>query len=339
MAKKADSFSEHKNIIDNLKKGDYKPVYFLCGSESYYIDKISDFAEDHILSEGEKGFNQTIVYGKDVTGSQLVGICKRYPMMGNHQVVIVKEAQHVKELDYLGHYIDSPLSSTILIMCWKSEKYDKRLKFFKSLQKYIFFESMPIYENMMPQWIEKYAAGKGMKITPKASQLMAEHIGTDLTIVANEIEKISINKKEGETINETDVETHTGISKEYNIFELQKYLARRDFHRSYNILQHFAAEGGRNSIVPVIASLYGFFAKIYIMHFETNKSANAIKEVLGLNYYAAEDLVAGIRNYPGSKVIQVMKILLEYDLKSKGINDMGTSDGELYKEMLFKILN
>lgn len=338
MAKKADSFSDYKNIIEQLKKRDYKSIYFLCGGESYYIDQISDYAEESILTESEKGFNQTIIYGKDVTGSQLVGICKRYPMMGNYQLVIVKEAQLMKELDYLSNYIASPLSSTILIMCWKSEKYDKRTKFFKSLLKHEFYESVPIYDNLVPDWIEKYAASKNLKITPKASLLMAEHIGNNLTIVANELEKISINKKAGELINENDVELHTGISKEYNAFELQKFLIKKDFARCHKIFQHFASEGGRNSLPPVIASLYGFFSRIYTAHFEKDKSANALKTNLGLNYYQAEDVAAAVKKYSYAKVVNIMSVLLEYDLRGKGVNDTGTPDGELYKELLHKII-
>jgi DNA polymerase-3 subunit delta len=339
MAIKADSLSDYKSIIDNLKKGVYSPIYFLSGGESYYIDKISHYIEDHILTEGEKGFNQTVVYGKDINGSQLVGICKRYPMMGNHQVVIVKEAQNLKELDYFSNYIDAPLPSTILVLCWKSDKYDKRLKFFKSLQKYIFFESKVLYDNQLPAWIQNYATEKKLKISPKAIDLMAEHIGNDLTIIANELEKISINKKEGEIITEQDIESHTGISKEYNVFELQKNLARKDFFKSYKILMHFASEGGKNAMPPIISSLYSFFSKIYIVHFEENKSANAIKERLGLNFYQAEDISTAMKHYSAAKVQLVMKVLLDYDLKGKGVDDTGTGDAELYKEMLYKIIN
>ncbi|MBI3232571.1 MAG: DNA polymerase III subunit delta [Bacteroidetes bacterium] len=338
MAKKADSFSDYKNIINNLKKGEYKPIYFLFGNEQYYIDKLSDYAEEHILSDAEKGFNQTIVYGKDVTGNQLVGICKRYPMMGNYQLVIVKEAQNLKELDYLSNYLDAPLASTILVLCWKNDKVDKRTKFYKSLAKQVVFESTALYDNQIPTWINQYCAEKKLKMSPKAAELMAEHIGNDLTIISNEIEKISINKKEGEIIDENDVEKHTGISKEFNVFELQKFLARKDFHRSHKILQYFASEGGKYAMPPVMASLYTFYSKIYAMHFEANKTPNAIQTAFGLNYYSTDDYMAALKNYPVSKVQSILKTLLDYDLKSKGVNDTGTHDGELYKEMLYKII-
>lgn len=326
--------------MDDLNKGRYHPVYFLGGGEGYYIDSISEFAEAHILNEAEKGFNQTIVYGKDITGSQLLNICKRYPMMGQYQLVIVKEAQHLKELDLLAHYLESPLSSTLLFLCWKSEKYDKRQKFFKALQKYIFFESIPLYENQIPDWINRYCADQGIKIAPKAAALMADHIGSELTIIANELTKISINKKPGETITEQDVELHTGVSKEYNSFELQKQLARKNFGQSYKIVKYLTADGGGGSMPMITSVLYGFYSKLYLALQEPVRSSNHLMGSLGVNYFAAEDLVTGCRNYNQDQVFRAMQVLMEYDLKSKGVEGSGQTGAEdLLKEMLYKLIN
>lgn len=326
--------------MDDLKKGRYQPVYFLGGGESYYIDRISEFAESHILSDAEKGFNQTIVYGKDITGSQLLNVCKRYPMMGNYQVVMVKEAQHLKELDLFTHYLEAPLNTTILFLCWKSEKYDKRNKFFKALQKYIFFESVPLYDNQLPDWINGYCAEQGIKIAPRAAELLADHIGSELNIIANELTKISINKKPGETITEADVELQTGVSKEYNSFELQKHIARRDFSKCYKIIKYMTADGGGGSMPMITSVLYGFYSKLYLAMQEPVKSSNTLMSRLGVNYFAAEDFVSGCRNYNQDQVFRAMQILMEYDLKSKGVEDGGqTSAEDLLKEMLYKLLN
>jgi DNA polymerase-3 subunit delta len=339
MAKKADTIIHYKQLLTELKARKFKPIYFLMGAESYFIERIADYIEANALTEGERSFNQMIMYGKEVTPSQITAACRRFPMMSEFQVIIVKEAQNLKELDPFISYFENPSPTTILVVCWMSDKMDKRTKFYKSLKADYVFESEGLYDSKIPEWIAAYISEKGMTISPKAIQLIADHLGNDLGKIANEIEKLLINKKGEKEISETDIEQNIGISKDYNIFELQNAIAHKNFTKAIRIADYFAGDPTKNSIIPVIANLYSLFSKIYMAQHETDKSKNNLMSKLGLNFYAVDDILSGMKNYHPSRVEMIMKLLLEYDLKSKGVNDAGTSDYSLSKELFYKMMH
>jgi len=327
-------------IIKDLKNKIYHPVYFLSGEEPYYIDQISDYIEEHLLSPEEKEFNQSVLYGKECDIPTIISDCKRFPMMSDYQVVIVKEAQEIKNIETLDAYVENPMTSTILVICYKYNKVDKRKTFAKLLEKKaVFYESPRIYDNQVPAWITNYVKTKGFTINQKAAFLMAEFLGTDLSKIVNEVGKIIINTTPGIEISPELVEQNIGISKDYNVFELQKALGTKNIFKSNQIIKYFAENEKENPIVKVIPILYTFFIKIFMYQHVADKSANNIASVLTVNRMFVDDYATAARNYNPSKLQQVFKILSEYDLRSKGINNSSAGDGDLMKEMIYKILH
>lgn len=339
-SKSQDTVVQYNALMQQLQQRKFVPIYFLMGDEPYYIDKISRYIEDHLLNDTEKSFNQTVFYGRDITCSQLVSACKRFPMMSEYQVIIVKEAQNLKETDFLIPYIENPLSSTILVMCWKSDKVDKRTKFYKSLSKLNIFQSNTIPDYKLTQWILDYIKERQLNIDPRTADLIASHLGNDLSKIENEISKVLINKPDAKTISLDDVENYIGISKDFNVFELQDAIAKRNFSKAYQIIDYFSSDSGRHSIIPNIALLYSYFSKVYALHFVVDKNNNkAVMEALGLyNTYNVEEYKNAARNYSKAKVEKIMGTLLKYDLMSKGVGTSGIPDKELYKELLVKII-
>ncbi len=331
----------YKEIIKSLRAKDYKPVYFLHGEESFYIDSISDFIEEKVLTEGEKSFNQTIFYGKDTDSKTLIDTASRYPMMASHQVVILKEAQEMKSLQGLQPYIEKAVPTTILVVCHKHKKLDARTKFAKSLKEHaVLFESKKLYDNQVPDWIADYLKNKKLKINPNASQLIAEYLGRDLSKIANELNKLEINLQEGTTIDEKHVQENIGISKDYNVFELQKALGQRSILKVNRIIQYFVANPKKNPLVMVIGTLYNYFSKIYMLHFLRNLPDRDLSSALKLrSEYFLREYKLTARNYNLKKTQKVIAILKEYDLKSKGVENVSTSEGELMKEMVYKIMH
>ncbi|MCF8368981.1 MAG: DNA polymerase III subunit delta [Bacteroidales bacterium] len=330
----------HDQILNDLKNKIYYPWYFLSGEESYYIDMISDYIEDNVLSDTEKEFNQTIIYGRDTDVKSLVSVVKRFPMMANHQVVIVKEAQDIDKIEELLPYIENPLTSTILVLNYKYKKVDKRKAFFKTIaKKGILFESKKIYDNQVAPWINKYIVNKGYSITPKAAAILGEYLGADLGKVVNEISKLIINLPEGAEINELLVEQNIGISKDYNIFELQNAIGSRNIEKANRIVNYFAANPKENPLIKTVSLLFSFFAKILIYHQLKDKSRNSVASALGVSPFFVTDYQLAARNYNVNKVARLISYLRDYDLKSKGVNNISTSDGELLKELMFKILH
>jgi DNA polymerase-3 subunit delta len=331
-----------QDIIKDIKARKLKPIYLLHGEESYYIDLISDFLEEHVLSEAEKGFNQTILYGKDTEMMTVLNASKRYPMMSDYQLVMVKEAQDLKfdkAEDQFQAYCENPLRSTVLVLCHKYKKFDKRKKLYKLIEKAgLIFESGTIYDNKVPAWIEDFVRAKGHHINPKASALLAEYLGNDLSKVANELEKLMLNVPQAQEINTKEVQDNIGISKEYNVFELQNALTRRDVYKANQIVNYFEANPKANPIVLVMGNLAGYFTKILKYHYVSDKS-QAAKE-LGVNPYFLKDFELAARNYNLGKTFEVISLLREYDLKSKGVDATGhTEHGELMKELVFKIMH
>ena len=329
-----------EQILNDLKNKIYYPVYFLAGEESYYIDEISDFIEDHVLTDVEKEFNQTVIYGRETDVLSIISNAKRYPMMANYQVVIVKEAQEIKNIDELLPYIDSPLDSTLLVINYKYKKIDKRKSFFKQVDKKgVLYESKKLYDNKIAAWINNYVKEKGYEITPKACAMLTEFLGTNLSKVVNEISKLIINVPEKAIINDELVERNIGISKDFNIFELQSAIGTRNVLKANQIVNYFAANPKENPLVKTVTILFGYFSKLMIFHQLKDKSRNNVASALSINPFFVQDYQVAAKNYSLQKLISIIALLKEYDLKSKGVNNISTSDGELLKELLFKILH
>ncbi|MCB2221406.1 MAG: DNA polymerase III subunit delta [Bacteroidetes bacterium] len=329
-----------EQIISDLKNKIYYPVYFLAGEEPYYIDTISDYIEDHVLSDVEKEFNQTVVYGRDTDVLAIISQAKRYPMMANYQVVIVKEAQNIQKIEELLPYVENPLSSTLLVINYKYKKVDKRKSFFKQLDKKgVLFESKKLYDNQVAGWINSYVAQKGFKITPKASAMLAEFLGTDLSKIVNEVNKLVLNVPASSEINDELVERNIGISKDFNIFELQNAIGTRNVLKANQIINYFAANPKENPLVKTITLLNTFFSKILIYHQLADKSRNNAASALSVNPFFVKDYQDAARHYSIGKLIKIIGYLREYDLKSKGVGNISTSDGELLKELLYKIMH
>jgi DNA polymerase-3 subunit delta len=333
----SENSSDFTKILSSLKARKFAPVYFLYGAEQYYIDELSHYAEHHILNEGEKGFNQTILYGKDTDVATIVNNAKRFPMMSDYQVIIVKEAQNLKSLEEFEAYLEKPVPSTILIICYKKDKVDKRTKFYKALAKHVVFESKKLYDNELPAWIESYLKQRGFSISQRSANLIADSLGSDLGKIANELEKLMINKDGDKQITDTDVELKIGISKEFNIFELMGAIATKNSGRAMHIAHHM----GRNkdfSIIAALINMNNFFSKAYMVKQSNIKDQGQLQRQFGLNYYQAKDYMNAAGKYSADELERCIRILHEYDLKSKGVNNASTSQDELLKEILLRIL-
>ncbi len=340
-----------EQIISDLKNKVYFPVYLLAGEEPYYIDEISDFIQKNILTESEKEFNQTLVYGRDTDTATVISYVKRFPMMSNYHIVIVKEAQDIKnfipngkekkdERNFLEAYLENPLKSTILVICYKYGKIDKRKTFAKLVAKNgVLFESEKLYDNKVPEWITDYLKQRNYSITPKASFLLSEYVGAELSKIVNELTKITINVPPGTEIDAAHIEENIGISKDFNVFELQKAIGSRDIYKANQIVNYFADNSKDNPIVKTLSVLYGFFSKILIYHSLADKSRNNVAAALSVNPYFVNDYQTAAKNHNKNRAVKIMSDLRKYDLKSKGIDNISTAEGELLKELVYKILH
>lgn len=335
-----------EQIMSDLEKRQFKPVYFLMGEEPYFIDAITDYIEKNLLREDEKAFNQTVVYGADVDLGQMINMAKRYPMMSEYNLVIVKEAQNIKGLDGATEgnvdpfalYIENPAKSTVLVINYKGKKLDSRRKLTKLIDKeQVLFESKPLYDNQVGRWITDYLRGNGIAIEPNAAEIMAAHMGTKLSAIVMELDKLKTAIGESKKITAADIERHVGISKEYNVFELQNAIGARDVYRSALIAKHMGAMA-KHSVIPDIAALYGFFTKLMILH--SLKGANPSEQAAALkvNPYFMKDYQAAARNYTLTQCANVIGILRKYDAYAKGIDAPNTDDAELLNEMVFSII-
>ncbi len=336
------------NILADIKKRAFKPVYFLHGEESYYIDFIADLLEKVVLTEAEKGFNQTILYGKEVDMLTIISTAKRYPMMSDFQLVIVKEAQNIKfgkgdtkDADPFASYLENPLRSTVLVFCHKYGSLDKRLKIAKAIEKIgVLFESKKLYENQVSEWAMNFVGTKGFKLDTKAGAMVAEYLGNDLSKVANELEKVMINMGDRKTITMDDIQKNVGISKEYTSFEFNTAIAKRDVLKANKIVDYFAANKKENPLVVTIGQLNTYFSKIFTYYYLADKSKSNIASALKINPYFVQEYEQAAKNYNFDKTCQVISLLREYDLKSKGVDSTGNTDeGELLKELVWKILH
>ena len=332
-----------EQILQELKQGTYRPVYFFLVKEPYFIDAISDFIEDKVLSEVERAFNQTVVYGKEVDHLAMLDAARRYPMGAAHQVLILKEAQEMRSLKELQSYIEQPLDTTILVIAYKHKRFNFNSKFGKALKKHaLVFESKGLYDNQVPDWITGYLKSKKLGIRPAAAALVAEYLGADLSKVANELDKLAINLPAGTEVDEQLIEEHIGISKDYNVFELQRAIAERDLLKANRIVRYFSANPKKHPMVMIVGALYNYFSKVYMLHFLKNTPEKELLSTLKLrsSFFLREYRLAA-RNFSRPKAERVIGLLKEYDLKSKGVgyNSTGKPEGELLVEMVWRILH
>jgi len=332
---------EVKQLVADIKSGNIKPIYFLMGEEPYYIDRISDFIEKNVLSEEEKGFNQMVLYGRDVTIEDIVSNAKRYPMMSERQVVIVKEAQELsRTIEKLVSYSENPQPTTVLVINYKYKKIDKRKALYKSLKKgNVVFESKKLYENQVAEWIRRILSPKGYSISPKASQMLVEFLGTDLSKINNELGKLQLIISKDTQITPEIIEENIGISKDYNNFELRKAIGDKDHLKAFKIINYFADNPKDNPMVVTVSLLFSFFSQLLHLHGLHDKSSRAVASSLRINPYFVNEYLSAARNYPMKKVSSVIAILREFDVKSKGVGANSVPQGDLLKELLVRILN
>ena len=328
-------------IVNDIKAGNIKPIYFLMGEESYYIDKLSDYIESNVLSEEEKGFNQTVLYGRDVSIEDIVSTAKRYPMISECQVVIVKEAQDLsRTIDKIESYAENPMPSTVLVICYKYKTLDKRKKVTKLLAKNgVVYESKKLYENQVGDWIKRVLAGKKYSIEPKANAMLVEFLGTDLSKINNELEKLQIILPKGSTITPHHIEENIGFSKDFNVFELRKAIGDKNQLKAYTIADNFAQNPKDNPMVVTTSLVFSFFVQLLKYHGLKDKNPNNVAKVLGVNPFFLKDYDIALKNYPMRKVSQIVGSLRDIDVKSKGVGANALPQSDLLKEMLFKIFN
>lgn len=335
-----------EEILQKLKNKQYAPVYFLQGEEPYFIDLISDFIEKNVLAESDKGFNQVVLYGKEVDISTVLLQAKRYPMMSDRSVVIVKEAQMIVDIDresgikQLEAYLQNPLPSTILVFCYKLKVLDGRKSLSKTVSKQaVLLTTKKLYENQVPGWINGYIKTKGLQINPKATLLLSEYIGSDISRLANEIDKLTLNLKPNQTIDERMVQDNVGISKEYNIFELQTALINNDVLKANRIIQYFEANPKNNPIIPNLTLLFSFFTKLLCLHAAVDKSEAAVSKSLGNRSFLVKEYLHALRHFHYYRTTQIIHFIRVADLQSKGIEGGNMTDGEIMRELVFKILH
>lgn len=328
-------------IINDIKQGNIKPIYFLMGEEPYYIDKLTEYIENNILTEEEKGFNQMVLYGKDVTVEEIVGNAKRYPMMADRQVVIVKEAQELsRTIEKLESYADNPQPTTVLVLAYKYKTLDKRKKVTKLIDKNgLVFESKKLYDNQVGDWIKRVLSGKGYGIEPKGAAMLVEFLGNDLGKISNELDKLAIILPKGSTITPKLIEDNIGISKDYNVFELRKAIGEKDQLKAYKIADYFAQNPKDNPLVMTVGLVFGFFVQLLQYHGLKDKNPSNVAKLLRVNPYFVKDYDIALRNYPMRKVSTIVATLRDIDVKSKGVGASSIPQSDLLREMLVKIFN
>ena len=334
----------YDSIMRDLKERKFRPLYYLMGEESYYIDKISDWIAENVLQPEERDFNQTILFGSDVTASQVADAARRYPMMAKYQVLIVKEAQNIKNTEPLEKYLKQPMTSTILVMCHKNGKIDGRKReYVKAIQQAgVLFESKKLYERELPPFIEGYLKARGASIDPKSMQLIADSIGSDLSRLTSELDKVLLSLPEDEKrVTPQVVEDQIGVSKDFNGFELRDAIVNRNVFKANQIIKYFDENPKAGSIYSFLPLLFNYFQNLMIAHYCPQKnSQEAMAQWLEMKSpWGAREYLTGVRNYTGMKVLQIITKIREIDAKSKGLDNPNTGPGELMKELIFFILH
>ncbi|HXH18697.1 MAG TPA: DNA polymerase III subunit delta [Chitinophagales bacterium] len=331
--------TEYKQLLRDLQNQIYHPLYLLHGEEPYYIDRISDYIERHVLSEAEKSFNQTIIYGKDTGYKDLLDIVMRYPMMSNYQVVILKEAQQFRDFDALLRYFEHPMRSTIFVICYKYKKFDGRSKAYKLLStKGVTLESKKLYDNQIPAFIDSLAKEMEIHLSHDATELLTEYLGNNLSKIMNELEKLSLNVGKGTTVSTHHIEKYIGISKDYNVFELTKALALRNKPRTFRIVKYFEKNPKANEPVMVMGMLYSFFSKALVLQSTKANPYEMMGDLQIRSKPMADDLKNYLRNYSSKETVNILHLLHEYDMKVKGVDFSGTEKSVLLTDLMFRIL-
>ena len=330
------------DILKELRAKQYRPVYYLMGEEPYYIDLIADYITDNILTETEKEFNLTVVYGADVDIATVINAAKRYPMMSEHQVVVVKEAQNIRNMEELSYYLQKPLLSTILVICHKHGVLDRRKKLAAEIEKTgVLFESKKVKDAQLPAFITSYMKRKGIDVEPKATAMLADFVGADLSRLTGELEKLIITLPKGHTrVTPEQIEKNIGISKDYNNFELRSALVEKDVLKANKIIKYFEENPKTNPIQMTLSLLFGFFSNLMLAYYAPEKSEQCIANMLGLRTpWQAKDYLAAMRRYNGVKTMQIIGEIRYADAKSKGVGNPSLSDGDILRELVFKILH
>ena len=329
-----------EKILGDWKKAKFKSVYWLEGDEEFYIDQLVSYAEHSILTEAEAAFNLTVFYGRDADWTAVINACRRYPMFAERQVVLLKEAQQMRDIAKLEAYIEKPLSSTVFVVAYKEKKVDGRSKLAKMLkEKAELFTTKKMYDNQLPEWTAELIRAKGYSVTQKALLLLVDHIGNDLSRINNEVEKLLVNLADRNQITEDDIERFVGISKEYNVFELQDAFAKKDRAKAVRIIQYFESNPKAAPIQLVLPSIYNFFSKAYMIFGQSSRDEKTVASVIGVNPFFAKDYLAAVRNYGYEGIEGGLLLLHSYNLKSLGIGSSGTEDGSLLKELVVKMMS
>lgn len=331
---------DYKAILKEVKEGNFKPLYVLHGEEPYFIDVLSDAIIEHGLDESERDFNQMVLYGRDVDINTLMSEARSFPFMGTRKLIVVREAQELKDIYELEKLLPQLVESNVLVICYKYKALDGKRKFTKEASKYgVVFKSEKIKDYNLTEWISSYVKSEGFDITSKAAALLGEFLGNDLSRIVNELEKLAIVLEKGTKISDIHIEENIGISKDYNIYELVNAMAVRDFLKVFQIADYFEKNPKDHSIIAVIPSIFKLYTNMMRVHFAANKSPEAIASSVGLHPFVAKELIRNSTNYPPKVLARNVAILHEYDLKAKGVGNSSTSDGQLLKEMLFQLLD
>ena len=332
-----------EEIIQQIKHGKIAPIYFLHGEEPYFIDKISETVQKHALNDEERSFNELIMYGKDTDSTNLVHAARQYPMGGKRQLIILREAQNLAKIEILENYFKAPLQSTVLVITYKYKSFDKRTKTYIALSKQpqaVVFESKKLKENEIYQWISKFITEKGLTIEPRASDMLIDFLGAELEKVAQSVEKLTVALGHDKKLIRTDdVINNIGMSKEYNPFELQKAIINKDVMKANRIVKAFAANEKDYPIPMITTILFSYFSKLLMYYYVSDKSPNTVMSELKVSYPAVDDYKRGAQNYKGTKLLEIISLLREYDMKSKGFGNVSASHGDLLKELVFKIIH
>jgi DNA polymerase-3 subunit delta len=328
-----------EKILQDWNKLQFRPVYWLEGEENYYIDQLVDYAESRILTAEEAEFNLTVFYGKDADWTAVINACRRYPMFAERQVVILKEAQQMRDIDRLEAYIDKPLTSTVLVVAYKEKKVDGRSRLAKLLkEKAELFSTKKLYDNQRPEWTSGLIHGKGYEITHKALLLLVDHIGNDLSRINNEVDKLLVNLTDTRRITEDDIERYVGVSKEYNVFELQDAFAKKDKVKAIRIIQYFEGNPKAGPIQLILPSIYNFFSKVYMIFGQPARDEKGVAAVIGVNPFFVKDYLAAVHNYGYEGIENGLLLLHSYNLKSIGVGSVGAEDASLLKELVVKVI-
>lgn len=323
------------DIIKDLKSGLFSPIYLLHGEEPYFIDRVADYVEDHLLSEMEKAFNQVVIYGKDANAISIIDEARQYPMMSTKRVIILKEAQQMKSITELLHYVEKPVITTILVICYKYGKLDKRTKFYKAIEeKGVVFESKKIYDNQVAAWVRDYLKLGGYTAVNGVHELVAEYLGADLSKVSNELNKLMLNVPKSRQVTMDDVRDVIGISKEFDVFELQKMLGERNFTKAAQIIKYLSENQGPNPPVVIITNLFGYFNKVMITHQHGAKSDQEVSKLTGINPFFLKDYRQAAKNYSRSQLISIFEALKNADKASKGIGNRRNDVTSIYKDFM-----